>query len=363
MNIASRKDGSDKIAPDPAIVFVTRKWAPAMGGMETYCHRLTEELASDYKLDVVALPGRRDGSPPSASALLTFPFTVLRRWFNRDTAPDTLHIADMALWPVGLLAPRKTTLVISAHGTDVSYPRRGGIKGTLYGAYLKLGARMLRRAKAIANSAATEATLHENGWHNTAIVALATDIVADDPEGVPATSILFAGRLVKRKGLRWFTENVLDRLPHEITLNVAGTPWDLDENTALDHPRVNFLGRLEGDDLKVAYASALAVVVPNIQLPNGEFEGFGLIASEASAAGGVTLAANCGGLSEAVIDGKTGFLIESGNADAWVKQITQVAKWPLADRQKFIRKSIKLARERYSWSRVARETAAHYSGD
>ncbi|WP_162789587.1 glycosyltransferase family 4 protein [Altererythrobacter sp. ZODW24] len=344
-------------------MFVTRKWAPAMGGMETYCHRLTEELANDYELDVVALPGRDDGSPPSTSALIAFPLTVLRRWFDRDTAPDILHIADMALWPIGLLAPRKTALVISAHGTDVSYPRRGGIKGILYGAYLRLGARLLRRVKAIANSAATEAALYEYGWRNTAIVALATDIVADAPKDAPTKSILFAGRLVKRKGLRWFTENVLNRLSQDITLDVAGTRWDPDENAALSHPRVNFIGRLGSDDLKVAYASALAVVLPNIELPNGEFEGFGLIASEASAAGGVTLAANCGGLSEAVIEGKTGFLIESGNADAWIKQITEVAEWPLADRQKFTARAMKSAREHYSWSRVARETATHYSGD
>ncbi len=354
---------ADVLEPKPDLMFVTRKWAPAMGGMETYCHRLTEELAADYSLDIVALPGREDGSPPSPAALLAFPASILCRWFDRNTVPDILHIGDMALWPVGLLAPRKTALVISAHGTDVSYPRRGGLKGRLYGAYLRLGARMLRRSKVIANSAATEAALHENGWKNTAVVALATDIVADSPTATPTKSLLFAGRLVKRKGLRWFTENVLDRLSEDITLEVAGTRWDPAENAALDHPRANFVGLLGSDDLKVAYASALAVILPNIELPNGEFEGFGLIASEASAAGGVTLAANCGGLSEAVIDGETGFLIESGNADAWVKRITEIADWSLIDRQEFVGKAMGRARKHYSWSRVARETAAYYSAD
>ncbi|WP_336986960.1 glycosyltransferase family 4 protein [Altererythrobacter aquiaggeris] len=342
------------------IVFVTRKWAPAMGGMETYCHRLTEELAKTHQVDVIALPGQADGSPPRALSLLGFPFTILRRWFARNTAPDILHIADMALWPAGLLAPRKTRLVISAHGTDVSYSRRGGIKGRLYGAYLCTGARLLGGTRAIANSGATTAALHEHGWHNTAIVALATDVSGAAPCSAPGRNLLFAGRLVERKGLHWFTENVLGRLPGDIALDVAGTRWDPAEESALEHPRVNFLGRLDANDLQRAYANALAVILPNIELANGEFEGFGLIACEASAAGGIVLAANCGGLPEAVIDGETGFLIESGNAQAWASHITEIAGWPDETRQNFIQNAADCARTQFSWGRVARETAAHY---
>lgn len=345
----------------PSILFVTRKWAPAMGGMEAYCHRLTDELAKHHTVEIIALPGKADGSPPSAASLLGFPFTILRRWLARSSAPDVLHIADMALWPVGLLAGKRTQVVLSAHGTDVSYPRRGGIKGSLYGAYLRLGSRLLASAKVIANSAATEAALHENGWHRTSIVALATDINRPPPIQPPRRTILFAGRLVRRKGLSWFVENILDDLPADITLEVAGTRWDPAEDAALTHPRVHYLGRLGPDALADAYAASLCVILPNLELPNGEFEGFGLIACEASAAGGVVLAANCGGLTEAVIDGETGYLLPSGAQDAWVTKICDIANFPALFRAKFTAQSSAKAQEYFAWPRVAAQTEKYYS--
>lgn len=343
-----------------SVLFVTRKWAPAMGGIETYCLRLTEELAKTHQLEIVALAGNADGSPPSAAALLAFPFTILRQWLARGEAPDVLHIGDMALWPAGLLAGKRSRVILSAHGTDVSYPRRGGIKGRLYGAYLKLGSKLLPDARIIANSRATEAACHENGWNRTAVVALATDISRPIPAGTPRRTILFAGRLVRRKGLRWFVENVLDRLPSDITLEVAGTRWDPAEDAALDHPRVRYLGRLGPEALADAYGAALCVVLPNLELPNGEFEGFGLIACEAAAAGGVVLAANCGGLTEAVINGETGYLLPSGHADAWVAKITGLNIWSTAERAQFIGRSISAGAAYYTWGRVVRETAALY---
>lgn len=359
--MAVRLDTGSKLMGQKSVLFVTRKWAPAMGGMETYCLRLTEELAKTQQLEIVALPGNADGSPPSAAALLAFPFTILRRWLARREAPDVLHIGDMALWPAGLLARKRSRVILSAHGTDVSYPRRGGVKGRLYGAYLNLGSKLLSDARIIANSRATEAACHENGWTRTTVVALATDISRAVSTGTPTRTILFAGRLVRRKGLRWFVEHVLDRLPPDITLEVAGTRWDAAEDAALKHPRVRYLGRLGPDALTDAYGAALCVVLPNLELPNGEFEGFGLIACEAAAAGGVLLAANCGGLVEAVIDGETGYLLPSGDADAWVGKITDLNDWSTAERNRFIGRSISASAAHYTWGRVVQETAALYS--
>ena len=347
-------------APQRTILFVTRKWAPAMGGMETYCHRLTGELAKTHSIDIIALPGNEDGSTPSVPALLAFPLTILRRWRQRSRAPDVLHIADMALWPVGLLAGKSTDIVLSAHGTDVSYPYRGGFKGSLYGAYLKLGSKLLPRARIIANSAATEAACRDNGWRRSSIVALATDIARGAPGKSPRQTILFAGRMVRRKGLSWFVEQVLDQLPADVTLEVAGTRCVPAEDAALEHPRVRYLGRLDREALADAYARALCVILPNLELPNGEFEGFGLIACEAAAAGGVVLAADCGGLKEAVKDGKTGFLVQPADSTLWRDAIAKVTNWSVDDRASFISKAIETVRTHYCWERVAEETLRVY---
>ena len=159
------------IAP---VMFITRKWPPAVGGMETWSQKMAEELPRIGPVEIVALPGRADGRPPSLARLLTFPFTILRRLL-RVRRPSVIHLGDMALWPIGLLGRR---VVISAHGTDVAYHRRGGIKARLYGAYLRLGAKLLHRARVVANSAATAAAAAETGWRDAAVVPLATDIAA-----------------------------------------------------------------------------------------------------------------------------------------------------------------------------------------
>ena len=226
--------------------------------------------------------------PPTALALLLFPFTVIAAALRRSAPPRVIHLGDMALWPLGLLVLvwPETALVISAHGTDVAYHRRGGVKGRLYGAYLRTGARLLGgRMTVIANSRATRDVTAETGWRRIAVVPLASDFAdTGATQAAPSTTILFAGRLVKRKGLSWFVREVLPLLPDSLTLDVAGTVWDASEEAALADPRVRFLGPLPQDELARRFAAALCVIVPNIAPENGEYEGFGLVAPEAAAA-------------------------------------------------------------------------------
>jgi len=349
-------------------MFVTRKWAPAVGGMETYSMRLTEALREIEPVDIVALPGQADGMPPTAAALMFFPVRVLVAMFRRGRFPRVLHLGDMALWPLGVLPClflAKTRIVLSAHGTDVAYHRRGGLKGRLYGAYLKLGARLLRGAKVIANSRATAEVARETGWRESTIIPLATDLRGTDLRGdAPAARhngrLLFVGRLVERKGCGWFIRNVLPLLDPAITLDVAGTGWDDDEIAALDNPRVRHLGSLHGPALVHAYAEALAVIVPNIETATGEYEGFGLVAPEAAACGGVVIASRSGGLTDAVLEGETGLLVTAGDASQWQAALCDVGNWSGARRREFTAAAQDRAHAHFSWGRAARETLDAY---
>nr|WP_298898223.1 glycosyltransferase [uncultured Altererythrobacter sp.] len=177
----------------------------------------------------------------------------------------------------------------------------------------------------------------------------------------PTKRILFAGRLVARKGCGWFVREVLPLLPEEIGLDIAGTAWDEREREILAHPRVTLLGNLTQAQLAEAYAAALCVIIPNIDVPSGEFEGFGLVAPEAAAAGGVVLAADRDGLRDAVIDQETGFLLESGNSQEWSKRIVEIANWETAARRQFVARAQRTAIERYSWQRVAQAGHDIYS--
>ena len=342
----------------PKVVFLSRKWPPAVGGMETYALRLSEELDQHTELVRIVLPGRDNGQPPTAGSIAVFGITSLLTRLMRHRDADIIHVADMASWPLAI-APGKAAVVLSAHGTDVAYPLRGTFRGHLYGAYLRLGARLLGRALVIANSTATEAAAKDLGFNRTCVIPLATDFTRQDV--APDTDrLLFSGRLTPRKGLKWFVDNVLDQLPARIQLDVAGTIWDQVEARALDHPRVHHMGHLDQKDMARAYARALAVIVPNIPVPTREFEGFGLVAVEAAAAGGVVLASDDGGLIEAVRNGETGITLPAGNAVAWVDAIGQVMAWTDDERHSFTAQASATATQYYGWDRVGRDTLKAY---
>ena len=348
---------------EPDIMFVTRKWAPATGGMETYCVKLSEALARLEPIEVIALLGRPNGMPPGAFALFGFPITVLARYLKRRKQPRVVHLGDMAIWPLAIpaLLWHNTSIVLSAHGTDIVYGLRKHWRGRLYKFYLSLGARLLRRAKIIVNSHATAQAVHTAGWPAPKIVPLATDLHGICPEvTLGQQTILFAGRLIERKGCAWFIEYVLPHLPDGMKLDVIGTGWEEKEIAALDNPSVTYRGRVSADELHAAYASALCVVLPNIPVESGDFEGFGIIAPEAAAAGGIVLAARSGGLTDAVLDGETGFLLPAGDANAWLDKIAEVSRWDAAKRSSFSRRARAVAAENFNWDRVARETRAAY---
>jgi phosphatidyl-myo-inositol dimannoside synthase len=348
---------------DRSVLFLTRKWPPAVGGMETYSVRLTSELAKHVSVETIALAGKPNGLPPSPWSFVGFALRATWALFKRSDAPKVLHIGDLASWPLALLrllrAPRPV-VVLSAHGTDVSYYRRKGWKGRLYGGYLKLGAFLNRDATVIANSAATASAATATGWHGASVVPLATDLTSPTMPFGHDDNLVFVGRLVERKGCFWFVQNVLPLLPDRIRVKVAGPVWDKAEEAALEDPRVDYLGSLDKDALVAEYRSALAVIVPNIDPSSGEFEGFGLVAAEAPAVGGLVLASATGGLVEAVIDSETGFLLPPGDPQAWHDKIVEIAGWDEDRRAAFLTSAMARSRQVYSWSRVAEDVLAIY---
>ncbi len=345
------------------ILFLTRKWPPAVGGMETYAVEMAAELSRlGHEVELRALPGRADGGAPGAGAILGFGAREGLRLLARRGGWDLVFGADMALWPLAALAARggRSALTLAAHGTDVALAERAGATGALYGRYLRLGARLLARegVAVAANSGATAAIARRLGFARVAVVPLGCRVRPPEPPPRPGRHLLFAGRLVRRKGLSWFVREVLPRLPEDIRLTVAGTVWDAGEARALEHPRVAFAGPLPQARLWEAMAGALAVVIPNLPLGRGHVEGFGLVAAEAAAAGGIVLAARLEGYESSVIEGETGRLLPPGDAAAWADEIRRLAALPEPARAALGARAARAARARFDWARAARETAA-----
>jgi phosphatidyl-myo-inositol dimannoside synthase len=91
-------------------------------------------------------------------------------------------------------------------------------------------------------------------------------------------------------------------------------------------------------------------------MANGEYEGFGLVAPEAAAAGGMVLAADCDGLRDAVIDGVTGRLLPPADAPAWAAAVVDAARQSIEERAEQSAASQHEAVRRYNWKLVAQKT-------
>ncbi|HHU26333.1 MAG TPA: glycosyltransferase family 4 protein, partial [Bacteroidales bacterium] len=91
-------------------------------------------------------------------------------------------------------------------------------------------------------------------------------------------------------------------------------------------------------------------VMPNIHV-EGDEEGFGLVALEASIRGTYVLASNMEGITEAVIDGKNGSLMPSEDAEAWANKIEKL----LSDKPKLeamAKEGQKFTDENFCWNKM-----------
>jgi len=249
------------------LLFITRKWPPAVGGMETYSMKMAEGFQKAGQVRMIALPGRSTGAPPSTLSVMAFGAgAAIRVLFGRQAA-DTVMGGDLALWPLVWLASLRhkgASRAIAVHGNDIAYADRSRLTARLYARYLRLAADCLGRTQLIANSRATAAKLTERGFRNIQVVPLAAETLAVETPAEPEPYLLFVGRLKRQKGCNWFIESVLPHLPRHVTLKVAGTRPRDGEALPVVPGRVEFLGPVYGADLARLRAHALAVIVPNI---------------------------------------------------------------------------------------------------
>jgi len=137
--------------------------------------------------------------------------------------------------------------------------------------------------------------------------------------------ILTVGRLIERKGVLWFVENVLPELDQDIIYVVAGDgPMRKRIEKSIVQrgldSRVFLLGQVDDCDLHMLYAAAEIYVQPNIPI-EGDMEGFGLVVLEAGASGLPVIASRLEGLADAISEGDNGQLLTPGRADEYVAQI------------------------------------------
>jgi len=146
------------------------------------------------------------------------------------------------------------------------------------------------------------------------------DASADSVDGGEGF-ISFIGRLSEEKGVDVLIRAAA-RLP-EVELKIAGAGPQENQlkelAKSLKADNVSFLGFLRQEQLRELRKNSKAMAVPSVWYENAP-----LAVLEAMAQGLPVIASRIGGLPELVDDGKTGWLVEAGNVDAWVTSLEAV---------------------------------------
>lgn len=313
-------------------LFVTRKFPPVIGGMETLAAGVWRSLHS--AAPAARLIANRRGNrwlplwlPTAAARVL---WLVARRRVGYVLCGDALLFAVLS--PVLRMArvPHATMVM----GLDITYPNS---------LYQRLIVPILRRAPVvIAISDATAAAARSVGVEPGRVRVLRLGVeVPDLPAGhraearrrlhmllaLPDGAVVLAtlGRLVQRKGARWFVAEVLPRLPDHVHFVVAGRGDESEHVAAASavagvEGRTHLLGLVDDETREGIIRGADVFVQPNVPV-HGDMEGFGLVTIEAAVRRTTVVASDLEGLRDAVLDGETGFLVPPLDADAWVSRL------------------------------------------
>jgi phosphatidylinositol alpha-1,6-mannosyltransferase len=269
--------------------------------------------------------------------------------------------------------------LLFVHGLDLYKERRKCRQSKIK----RLGSRLLfaRAAAVVANSGHTAATmrglLEELEIKNpppTIVVHPGADPDRFRPsmkrvgEGGPGQDpdegplLLSVARLVPRKGIDTALEAVARLAPSfpGLIYVIAGSGPDgerLERMAAIlgIASRVRFLGDVQEGALPGLYAAADVFVLLARECPEHDsVEGFGIVYCEAAAAGVPSVAADSGGVSDAVRDEETGILVPPNDPEAAARAIRHLIE-NRAVRRGMGRNGRRLVEEYYNWDRAARE--------
>ena len=346
-----------------ALLFITVDHPPTRGGMATYSYELARHLAQREECLVLAsrVPGWRafDAQQPfktvrvpNALGLRELSFAVVMVYFIIKS--PVRAVVATHWFPCGLVAYLVTRLIrkpyyLAAHASefldDTSTLRRR-LKGYLWRGKMAT----FRGAKrVIAVSRYTKERLISMGVPAKRIEVVNNGVDAEkfrpniDPTAVRhrlgldgRRVLLTVARLVDHKGVDTVIQalpTVRERFP-EVLYLVVGEGKDRPALERLAQQldlteHVRFAGYISDEDLPAVYnASDLFVMVSRALTDKELMEGFGIVFLEAAACCKASIGGRSGGIPDAVVDGKTGMLVDPLSIDAVAEAIIHLLAHP-----------------------------------
>jgi phosphatidylinositol alpha-1,6-mannosyltransferase len=373
------------------ILFVSHKYPPAVGGMEKQSYELITGMERYCKVHKIVF----DGNEPLASFFLLLKKRIMQLC-AQNPGIEIIHFND------GLIAAfcsRHTGYThlkrtVTLHGLDVVFPSK------VYHKHILPRFNKFDKLIAVSNATAAQACILGIQHEKLAVIPNGVDtrtqfnaapfsiagLLASHGISYRGERILVAlGRPVKRKGMSWFVENVVPRLQGDFLLLLIGAyepvatksekvlaslpagfakkitlflgfPTDNEPlRDLLAEPafdgNVKHLQRLPTEQVQAILAASHAFIMPNIKV-DGDMEGFGLVCLEAVMAGATVFAADIDGIPDAIQDGKNGYLLPSGNAEAWASRLNEVINSDSVNQNRESFRQYTIAN--FSWEKMVR---------
>ncbi|MFT4535971.1 MAG: glycosyltransferase involved in cell wall biosynthesis [Saprospiraceae bacterium] len=379
------------------ILFITHKYPPIIGGMEKQSYELITRVAKSHDVIVHAYKG--EGSKLKW-------FLILKKKIKKILAKhkdiQVIHVNDGLMTAATLWLNKYTEIPVVAtfHGLDITFP------STIF--QKRIVKKMHNLDGAICVSRATTEACLQRGFDKTKVYTVLNgvdhDLAEIDKEigflarvrnetGVNLANkkvIMTMGRAVKRKGFSWFLKNVMPGIGPGVVFLMVGplnTKPGLGEKVINNLPagirskfqlmlgmatdvnaitealesqvtkdKVHHMGKVSFSDLMQYLAIADVFVMPNIEV-EGDAEGFGLVALEASLRGTPVIAAGIEGITDAVRDGNNGILLPSADARKWIDTINTLIKDE--DRlAKLSKSAIDSTLKNYGWDKMVTQYLA-----
>jgi phosphatidylinositol alpha-mannosyltransferase len=314
--------------------------------------RPQERALPDYLVPL----GRTIGFPANGavSNIAHTPFAVSK--LRRELAAgefDVVHVHEPVAPVVGWDVLLSTDIPLVGTFHCYSHNRLSNNIANLLGARRRLNRLSVRIA--VSEAAAWTGRRFYGGHYR--VIPNGVDVPAEPPvadERADPFEIVFVGQAVERKGLpvllRAF-EAVREIVPARLT--IVGANREEIDNLVIDDSGIEALGKVDDETKEAVLARAHVLAAPSL---GGE--SFGMVLTEAFAAGTPVVASDIAGYGDVVRDGVDGLLVPRGDATALAETLRDLALDH--ERRTEMARAASAHAPRYAWPHVAAEVLSAY---
>ncbi|MBF0385388.1 MAG: glycosyltransferase family 4 protein [Candidatus Omnitrophica bacterium] len=350
------------------LLYITRKYPPSVGGMQRFNFKLVKHLKARIKLYLISWGGSQMVLP------FFLIYALLSGIFICFVKPiRCIYVADGLLSPVGYLLKliTKKPVLVTIHGRDIAYPL------AIYQKLLCYSLNRMDKIICVSSKLREECIIRKVSPDKITVIPNGIDpsdfTSKEDalPDGSSSSLLekitrnkkilLTVGRLVPKKGIHSFIENIFPKIlavRKDIVYVIVGE-GPLRNNllnliAKLGLQKDVFLcGKINMDNpgLIHIYKKSDVFILPNIRVKD-DMEGFGIVALEAGAAGKVVVATNVDGISEAIIEGENGFLMREGDYNGFANKVLNILKND-KECESLGRNSQQFVSRNYSWETIS----------